>query len=562
MAKKEKTERTSVLTLQVVTALARTARPPKFDAPPPAEAAQLVPCGPVDGWRPPIWAKNGAKWGLVVPTNPWRTFERVLALVQKRIRVAGNQTIIELWLNHNKPKDERTAPGTIAYRTLCAHLVGGDPKQGEEVPHVASDVSAAVSRRIEKLCDTLWGRKTPTIPTLSERWPIWLRPSGWRFTSKNGREIAVNIDGTWWQLGLALPRASKKGKRPPDPYVFTTLRRMVAAEHLRGKTHEEAVPTADLWVPSTLGLRRKGKKWYAMLSYRQPLRPPLPVQNALIVHLGLRAFAVAIDLDGVLGRKPALWIDGRSLHARKFAFRKQYQRLQRDARKFATHGRGHKYQGRRFVDEKEQAFVDDWLRRRAARIVQQAKRTNARIFVMSTTGMRDRVDASDLPHGVKLATHRVPWFRFAVFIEQAAQREGIPVEPYTARYHTKRCPNPACGVISASAPRYDKTWRFVCPACKWEASIETVAAHNAVWDLAHAGRIQLPADLDVAAMWATIEAEAKARAAARKQNTDAAIVGGLSKTPRTLRSPRRARAAPRNAQSMPLATEGATPEDQ
>jgi IS605 OrfB family transposase len=338
---------------------------------------------------------------------------------------------------------------------------------------------------------------------------------------KDGREIAFNFDGTWWRVGLRLPR--KKGrKRPADPYVMATLKRIVAAEDARGVPHEQALATADRWIPSTLGLQKKAGKWFALISYRQPMRPQIQVQNVMVIHCGLRVFAVANDLQGMLTRRRAEWIHGSPLLARKFRFRKQRQKIQRETRKYAVHGRGHAYQARNQIDDKERAFVDDWLRRRALRIVNLAKERNAKIFVMSMDNIRKRVERSDLPDGIRVAVHQAPWFKFRTFIEQDAKKLGVPVETYTPWWHTQRCPNPACATRSAAFPHYDRTWRFHCTACGYEQNIEVVALQNALWDLANEKRIELPAGVDTTVIFRAIKEEAQEAAETRRKNREKA----------------------------------------
>ena len=501
---------TSVLKLELGTVLGRYAKRPPFDGQP-----LLAPFNEADTetWVPPVWVKQkgGDKFKLQAPSTPWRACTRVLTLLQDRLREAGNKAIIAAWINRHLPKPpkgtkakdvvpgQQLFPGTVIYRELTAQVVGGDPKQGAFVPRVSADVVAATSRRIDQLCSRLWKPKLPKMVALDERWPLFFRPTGWCFVDPDCRTIAFNADGTWWHVELRIPRPKKgsntKRAAQKAAYVNATLERLAVGEADRGKPTAQAPVAPDKWIASTLALFPDERKWIAALSYRYPARAPYPVENALVVHCGLRTFAAYQDVATLVGhgRGRVEYVDGSQLLHRKFQFRRQRQRLMRSARKFASHGRGHKHQARAFrVRQTERAFVDDWLRRRAHRIVNIARERKAKLFVAALTDVRKRAEAGDLPKGVKVAVHQAPWYRFRMFIEQAASKVGVPVETYAPVYHTQRCPNPMCGHTDKAACHYGKKWLHVCVKCGRTQGLEGVAITNAIWDLAREGRIELP----------------------------------------------------------------------
>jgi transposase len=505
---------TSIIRLEINSVIGRYTRPPKNGSTP-----LVAPFSETPAWLPLVWEKEPdadpdkkAKFRLAEAKSAWRAFTRVLVLIQDRIRIAGNKAIVKMWINRELPlpaldpastkkgkrlppkEGERRPGGTIAYQTLIAEAPGGDAKQGQHVPKISSDVLAATSRRIDKLTATLWKRKIPTIPCISDRWPIYLRPQGWRFTGADGKQLAFTIDGTWWEVRLAIPR--KPGRRgKPDSYVYSTLAKVLTGDPYRGDPN--ASPTPKAWIPSTLALQKgKDGKWYVLIGYKHPLREPkVTANNVMIVHCGLRIFALAHDLESSLSGQGSETFPGADLINARKSFRDRRRSIQ-GARQLRRPGRGHKYQAlRAHLDHREHQWVESWLRRLTSVIIRKAlKQRVDTIFFPTFKDIRKRTqNRSDLPNGVRLAVHQAPWFKFGVFLKEACAKHGIGFDTFTPYYHTQRCP--LCGHVSKASADYGKRWRFQCTneKCEYMRNLEQVAIQNAFLDLAAAGRITLPA---------------------------------------------------------------------
>jgi IS605 OrfB family transposase len=526
MSQREKADRTSVIKFEISRVLGRYARPPSDDESTGELTGELLAPFSDKGELPFIWRrrKDSDKFDKVKPTSPYVALDRVLKLAQGQLRRAGDKALIAMWLNASLPlpplldpddklssvrakpgNGERLHPGTVAYRTVAA--VANEIPKGKEGEHVrvGSGVCAATGRKLEQLFKLHYAKNV--VPRVGDRWPVSFRPTEWQlFRVGKVTSIAFNIDGTWWHVKLALPRSKHKNwhKHQRAAQVMGVLGRVLAGESSRGVKAETAPVSEKVWIPSTLALIPKHGKWQVIISYRLPLVQPLEVPNAMVIHCGLRVFGLAQDLAGLRSRGPVTWISDNGLIGRRFRFREQRRALAHSMRKWSQHGRGHKYQARMLdVDGRERAFVDDWLRRRARRLVALAKARSARIFVGTMLNARARVENSDIPENVRLATHQAPWFKFREFIAQAASKEGIPVETYIQRDHTRRCP--CCGAKGPgqeNAPDYGKPWAFMCrnTGCSRKdmaLSLDRVVHENAFIDLHNAGRLKLPVDCNL-----------------------------------------------------------------
>jgi len=512
---KRKHEMLGILKLEVATALDRCKDPISFLSDVPEKREHFIPvAGGKHAWLPKVWVspkdKNGKKIEnappvLEEPRTIARAFFRVLTLIQKRVRIAGNAAIRSMWLNLDKPlpaldttqqdpekkkrvrleprADEREVLGTLAYRVVGRELVGGMDE--ERVPQVSSSVTGAMSRRLaeaftKSLKKVAIGEES--VMNIKDSWPVWLRPTGWRFSRRDGMNISVNLDGTWWNLALRLRKAKQ------DNYVRGVLSRVAAGEYLR-KDLATAVPTQDVWAPGTMGLYREDNKWFVLLQYRRPKPPVLAVKNNIIVHCGLKVFTVALTVEEALNRSQGFWVFGDGFAARRGRIRARRKEIQRCSQ-LRVPGKGHMYQVNRFkLDNDEAEVVDSFCRKVAARIVGKAINTRSKIWLPELRNIRKRAEESDLDPWIKVAVHQAPWFKIVDYVTQDAAKHGVEVEKFKTFYHTRRCPS--CGSLNEAALDF-KNWRFNCVKCTYSGHIDRIAIENAIIDLSLAKKVDLP----------------------------------------------------------------------
>jgi len=494
-SKKRADQLTKIVRVEIVTAVSRTSRPPKMrdrDAPP---VPTLAPFTDQDAWIPTVKRKNDktGKWHEVSPHSPRVACFELLRRCQRRLRHAGNAAMIELFRSARLPLGEmvdtigkdgkpnkrrvvengktRNTFDTVAYQTICEEWPSDD------LPNVSARVCSALARRIQVMFKKwLKSDNRDRISTVTDGWPIPIRADAWCFTREDGLNLAFNLDGTWWELGLRIPR--KNLKAPANPYVMRTLARIAAGESSRG--NPSAVPNSRVWIPGEVGFQFRGGKWYALIQYRQPKPKRVVDQNHMIVHCGLRNFVLAVTLDEALQRRHGIVDDGLDLIRQKYVFRLRRREIQR-ARKFRKHGHGHAHQKAKLsLDDRDRRWTDNWLRRRAARIVNKAVATKSVIHMMDLKNIRTRAQHSDLPGQVKVRVHQAPWYRFGDYIKQRAAASGLEVHEFEARYHTVRCPK--CGKKDKTAPNYGPAWRYTCTECGYTNDIDRTAVDNAFVD--------------------------------------------------------------------------------
>lgn len=486
---------TKIVRVEIVTAVARTSRPPKMrdrDAPP---IPDLAPFTAQDAWIPTVKRrdKKTRKWHDVVPDSPRAACFEMLHRCQRRLRHAGNAAMIELFRaarlplgemtetvgKGGKPKKTRVVePGksrdtfdTIAYQTICEEW------PSDTLPNVSARVCSALARRVQTMF-TKWLKSDSRdrISTVTEGWPIPIRADAWCFTRADGLNLAFNLDGTWWEVGLRIPR--KNLKAPADPYVMRTLARVAAGEGERGKP--SAVPNSRVWIPGEVGFQFRSGKWYALIQYRQPKPKKAVDQNHMVIHCGLRNFVLAVTLDEALQRRRGIIDDGLDLIRQKYVFRMRRREMQR-ARKFRSGGHGHAHQKAKLsLEDRDRRWTENWLRRRAARIVNHAAATKSVIHIMALKNIRTRAQHSDLPGHVKVRVHQAPWFKFSNYVHQGATAAGLEVHEFEARYHTVRCPS--CGTKDKAAPNYGPKWKYVCAECGYTNDLDRTAVDNAFVD--------------------------------------------------------------------------------
>lgn len=475
-----KHELQGALRMEIATAVGRSKGP--------RGPSTLVPFGKEPAWLPTVMqkAKNG-NWKKARKPTPNAAFFKMLELYQGRIADVGNVMVAEMWTQMQMSKIEKGVPSVDAYKILRRMWHNTD------VPQIASQTASGMARKIYQACARFWGNSPKKYKTrnkvveIKDDWPIWIRADAWRFKRDDGFNLAFDLDGTWWEIGLRAPR--KRGKKPADPYVFSTLRKIAAGENKRNKPDEK--PDSIHWIPTTLGLQKRKGKWFALISHRYPKPPEMAVPNKMVVHCGIKNFAVAMDLQGALKRAGGLWIEGDVLFDQKWRFRYRRRMIQQ-ARKVRRHGHGHQAQID-ILESREKDWVDTWVKRVAATVVARARRFKCAIYCMDTTDIRKDAEASDLPEHVRKAVHRAPWYKLRQAIEHAAAKAGIPFKPYTPFFHTKRCPR--CGTSSDSYPNY-KTMRFACTNCGHEGHLDRIGVENAFVDLGHQKEITLPPSSD------------------------------------------------------------------
>lgn len=496
---------TRVLRVEIGTVVSRTSRPPsmrKGDEPP---TPTLAPFTDTPAFLPEIEIrdKETGKRRKELPKKPFTALDRILHLVQYKIRIVGNNAchlmhaqahlpLVEpqpvLDANGNpipgpkgKPLEKRIpVPGvsrhtfdTIAYQSITSSWPATTG-----IPNLSARNGSALAQKISKMF-TRWmsNNKSTAIPAVDAHWPIPIRTDAWCITREDGRNLAFNLDGTWWEVGLRARKKNRKG--PADKFVFANLRKIAVGEVHRGKA--TAVPTKSMYLPGDLMLQFRRKKWYALICYRQPKPPTRTAPDHLVVHCGLKNFVTAATLDEIERGRRILQIDGIDLIEKKRVFRLRNRELQR-SRQLVKPGHGHRAMHAKLsLDDKGRAWTDAWLRRVAGRVVRRAKAANATVHLMELANIRTRAqNNSDLPDEVKVRTHQAPWFKFALYVKEGCEKLGLPVVTYKARYHTMRCPH--CQTIDRHSVNYRK-WLFDCIMCGYRKNIERVAIENAFLDM-------------------------------------------------------------------------------
>lgn len=495
-----KQQLTKVLRLEIATAVWRTTRTApsmrRRDEKP--TGTPLAPFGSsTEGWLPTVRRRDATgKWNDSLPGSPARALFEVLWRLQRRVRSTGNAALLAMLKESDKTKvvdakkqlasNERYPFETIAYRAVVKAY-----PDSKELPVVSSGgLCATLSQKVAKeFTDWIKSKQRDRFPMLSDGWPVWTRKDSWRITRDDGLNIAFNLDGTWWEIGLKIPR--KNTRQSADPFVLRVLERLVKGEPQRGSS---GVPTATTWMAGEIGFQYRNSKWYALIQYRQPKPKPFEGQNHMVVHCGLRTFACAATLDEIRTGRVGIREDLLDLNNRKARFRAQRKDIARAQRR---RGLGHGYASvwgrnkatltatdyvakRAYVDDAETRFTENVLRRLAARVARRALARGAVVHFMNLENIRTRTQHSDLPGRIKVRVHQAPWFKFKEFLQQKLAAHGATVEPYEARYHTQRCP--ACLHVSAAAPNY-KRWKFACTRCGYSNDLETVAVANAFVDL-------------------------------------------------------------------------------
>ena len=449
------------------------------------------------GWLPQVRRKDAqGVWNNISPPSPSVALFEILKRLQQRVRIAGNAALLSMLKESDKTEvvganeiakqNERYPFETIAYRTVVKAY-----PDATYLPVVSSGgLCAALSQKVAKEFKSWIGsRQRDRFPMLSDGWPVWTRKDSWRIVRDDGLNVAFNLDGTWWEIGLKIPR--KNTKMPADPFVMRVLERLVKGEPLR---RDGGAPTVSAWVPGEIGFQFKRGKWYALIQYAQPKPKPFEGQNHMVVHCGLKTFACVATLDEIRTGRIGIREDLLDLNNRKARFRAQRKDLARAQRR---RGLGHGYSSMRgrnkprltsadlaakrvWVDDAESRFTENVLRRLAARVARRARAAGAIVHFMALDNIRVRVQHSDLPGRVKVRVHQAPWFKFREFLGQRLAAFGAEIVPYKPYYHTQRCPG--CGAISAAAPNY-KRWKFACVRCGYSNDLETAAVANAFVDL-------------------------------------------------------------------------------
>jgi IS605 OrfB family transposase len=508
-----------VLRMEIVTAVNRTA-PGRAPTGIPPDEKSLQPFGSVQSWVPkfPRYNKDGTK-SEEVARSPFTVFQLCMEAIQQRFVFAANDLMVAMWIDKRLPPEKRR-PRSWHYPFLCnlvTELFFGTQRPQDKhqrmkdftLKRFSGGFINSMQQRLTSLFSTEQKKNRYTVPVIRPGLTLYARPDTWRFTRSDGLNLAVNLDGTWWELGLGIPRGKNRSKKTDrDRYVMSTLHRVHAGEHLRGVPVRDGatgklktdvpVPTRSAWGPGVLGIQKKKGKWYALIEYRHPKPAPLNVPNQLVVHCGLRNFAVALTLDEALNRGFGIWASGDEVeHAHhRFSGRR---RAIAHAERFRYGGRGHAsnrirgYQSvrTREMDTREHEWKLSFCRRVAKRIVRHAVQTKSTVWFMDLKDIRKRVEFSDLPKHTHTRVHRAPWFMLRTMIAHAAEKAGIPVKLFTPWYHTKRCPN--CGKISEAAVDYRK-WRYLCAECDYSGDLDRVAVSNAFIDLNMGGAFDFPND--------------------------------------------------------------------
>lgn len=525
-----------VLRMEIITAVDRRAPQTASKANP--DGIQLQPFGKEAAWCPRV--KKTRDDGKVVEEKAKSHFlvwKLCMQAIQRRLAHVANQFIAELWV---QKRLEKGAPGTRPksweYPYLCDSLhesfFGSVRKHKKyermkdfSLKRFSGPFVSTMQHKLALLFRTVQKNTFgQTIPVVDRSWPLYIRPDTWRMKQVSGGRynIVVNIDGTKWELGLAIPRGKRRAKKSArDKFVMITLARIFAGERLRGvpttsKTQKDLPrPTRTEWGPGILGIQEKKGKWYALIEYRQPIRPPMEVPNHIAVHCGLRNFAVALTLDDVINRKAGIWARGDDLEAAHRRLNGRRRAILKSKRKYRRGGRGHAESRVRELNVKEHQWVQTFCHRISRRIVRHAVRTKSEILFMDLTDIRRRAELSDLPNHVATRVHRAPWFTMRMMIQHAAEAAGIPVRYYTPWYHTKRCP--MCLTTSDAAVDY-RRWRFTCPECDFQGDVDRVAVCNVFVDLREGAHIEFPDEGE----------HRRLNQGAR----DAALLAGLDKAPK------------------------------
>jgi phage FluMu protein Com len=287
-----------------------------------------------------------------------------------------------------------------------------------------------------------------------------------RFSSKRILVGQAGVDLARDERGTVLELTLRPGRKH-NSVRFAVMRGWGAQE----KVVDALASKAWEYTDAKLQYDERRRKWYALVSYKQPRPEPVPVDPArvLAVHRGARNALYLLASTGERGMAfpgSKLLAQRRRLSARA----REIKRTSQFERGLGSkgHGRSRRYEAYDALEDKIARVTHTFCQQAAAFVVAQADKLGCASVVIEDYGgivEDDRATRRVLDHG--------PLYQLKQCVATALEKTGKRLDEVPSEYISSKCPR--CKALDAGAHNV-RTGIFHCKVCVFERPTDWVAA--------------------------------------------------------------------------------------